>query len=258
MPDFYFRFDYSAGVSEWAITGGAWTSISNGEVLRVWEIKNNGIAPTTKDFEDFWDNALVITVNSSSFPRVVWAPYQNDNYTTSGYYVYRAVNYSTTPPPLNQFSLVATTGSTTYNWTDYDYSVGGPLKAHYYVKAILVPTEGGSSTTSSPTNTVTSSVGLYKYNLDKIEIVKSYLLDQNYPNPFNPSTKITYSIKEEGLVTLKIYDVLGKEIATLVNETKEAGYHYTEFNASSLPSGVYIYTLQVNGFVSSKKMLLMK
>lgn len=261
-PDFFIRYDYSENFFGWrrpsTIPGNYWVPISNGEILRVWEIKNNGIAPTTKDFEDFWDNALVITVNISSFPRVVWAPYQNDNYTTSGYYVYRAVNYSTTPPALNQFTLVATTGNTKYDWTDYDFSVGGPLKAHYFVKAILVPTEGGSSTTSSPTNTVTSSVGLYKDNLERIEMVDSYSLNQNYPNPFNPSTIINYAVKDVGLVSIKVYDILGAEVATLVNETKEAGNFAVEFNVANLRSGVYIYTLQVNGFTSSKKMLLMK
>ncbi|MDD5608287.1 MAG: T9SS type A sorting domain-containing protein [Ignavibacterium sp.] len=88
--------------------------------------------------------------------------------------------------------------------------------------------------------------------------VKDYELSANYPNPFNPSTVINYAVKEAGLVRLKVYDILGAEVAELVNETKEAGYHSIEFNASQLPSGVYIYTLQVNSFTSSKKMLLMK
>lgn len=85
-----------------------------------------------------------------------------------------------------------------------------------------------------------------------------FSLDQNFPNPFNPRTKITYSIKEEGLVTLKIYDVLGKEIATLVNENKPSGNYEAEFDASQLPSGIYIYKLQAGSFISSKKMLLLK
>ncbi|HMN24239.1 MAG TPA: T9SS type A sorting domain-containing protein [Ignavibacteriaceae bacterium] len=85
-----------------------------------------------------------------------------------------------------------------------------------------------------------------------------YSLDQNYPNPFNPSTKISYSIKEEGLVTLKVYDLLGKEIATLVNENKPAGNYDAEFNASQLPSGMYIYKLQSGSFTDVKKMLMTK
>ena len=94
---------------------------------------------------------------------------------------------------------------------------------------------------------------------DPLELIPTQIvLHQNYPNPFNPSTKILYSIKEEGLATLIVYNVLGEEVATLIKETKAAGNYEVEFNASSLPSGVYIYTIQVNGFTSSKKMLLMK
>jgi hypothetical protein len=85
-----------------------------------------------------------------------------------------------------------------------------------------------------------------------------YSLVQNYPNPFNPSTKIYYSLKEEGLVTLKVYDVLGKEVATLVNENKPEGNYEVDFNASELPSGMYIYKLQAGSFSDVKKMLLMK
>lgn len=83
-------------------------------------------------------------------------------------------------------------------------------------------------------------------------------LYQNYPNPFNPSTKISYTTKEEGLVTLRVYDVLGKEIATLVNENKPAGFYEAEFNASKLPSGMYIYKIQAGSFADVKKMLLTK
>ena len=80
----------------------------------------------------------------------------------------------------------------------------------------------------------------------------------NYPNPFNPTTTINYQLPENGFVTIKVYDVLGKEVATLVNENKSAGYYKVDFDASRLTSGVYIYTINANGFVQSKKMLLMK
>ena len=85
-----------------------------------------------------------------------------------------------------------------------------------------------------------------------------YALEQNFPNPFNPSTTIKYQLPKDGLVTLKIYDILGREVATLVNEEKIAGKYQVNFNASSLASGVYIYKLQAGDFVSSKKMLLLK
>ncbi|MGE5431586.1 MAG: two-component regulator propeller domain-containing protein [Syntrophomonadaceae bacterium] len=88
--------------------------------------------------------------------------------------------------------------------------------------------------------------------------VHSYSLSQNYPNPFNPSTRINYSIPRQGFVSLKIYNLLGREIASLVNEVKQAGSYSQEFSASSLPSGIYIYTIQAGEFRESRKLTLLK
>ena len=90
------------------------------------------------------------------------------------------------------------------------------------------------------------------------EIPIEFKLSQNYPNPFNPSTTIYYSIPELGFVILKIYDVLGNEIALLVNEEKSAGNFEVEFDATGLTSGIYFYRLQAVSFVETKKMVLMK
>jgi len=83
-------------------------------------------------------------------------------------------------------------------------------------------------------------------------------MDQNYPNPFNPTTQINYSIKDAGLVQIKVYDVLGSEVVTLVNESKEAGSYTIDFNATELPSGVYFYQLTAPGFTQARKMILAK
>ena len=88
--------------------------------------------------------------------------------------------------------------------------------------------------------------------------VYEFNLEQNYPNPFNPSTSIKYSLAEASDVSLKVYDVLGKEVATLVNSTQNTGSYDVNFDASNLASGLYIYTLQTGNFVSSKKMMLLK
>ena len=85
-----------------------------------------------------------------------------------------------------------------------------------------------------------------------------YSVSQNYPNPFNSSTSISYSIAEAGFVSLKVFDILGREVALLVYDMKEAGHHSVEFKASALTSGVYIYTLQVNDYNDSKKMILLR
>jgi hypothetical protein len=85
-----------------------------------------------------------------------------------------------------------------------------------------------------------------------------YSLKQNYPNPFNPSTKISFAIPKPGFVSLKIYNILGKEVQTLVSEVKPAGEYLLDFNASGLQSGVYFYKLESEGFSETLKMLLIK
>ncbi|MBT8378059.1 MAG: T9SS type A sorting domain-containing protein [Ignavibacteria bacterium] len=99
---------------------------------------------------------------------------------------------------------------------------------------------------------------LVEKNFKGEDIPLEYALDQNYPNPFNPSTKIRYQIPEDGIVALKVYDILGSEVVTLVNDEKPAGKYEISFDASSLASGVYIYRLQAGEFVNVKKMLLLK
>jgi hypothetical protein len=89
-------------------------------------------------------------------------------------------------------------------------------------------------------------------------IANTFNLEQNYPNPFNPSTTINYTLSERSAVTLKVYDVLGNEIVSLVNTTQEAGKYNINFDATGLSSGLYIYTLNTGNFTSSKKMMLLK
>jgi hypothetical protein len=117
--------------------------------------------------------------------------------------------------------------------------------------------------------------GLYTYRLKQVDydgtftysqeaeadlkVVKSFALEQNFPNPFNPATTIKYSLPSQAAVTLKIYNVLGENVVTLLNNaTQEAGIHSVNFDASNLPSGVYMYSIQAGSNIQSKKMLLMK
>ncbi len=90
------------------------------------------------------------------------------------------------------------------------------------------------------------------------EIPTEFNLAQNYPNPFNPSTKIKYSIPQSSDVVIKVFDVLGNEKETLVNEEKPVGTYEIIWNASTLPSGVYFYRLQAGSFVETKKMVLLR
>jgi uncharacterized delta-60 repeat protein len=93
---------------------------------------------------------------------------------------------------------------------------------------------------------------------DDGSLVNSFKLFQNYPNPFNPNTSIQYAIGSRQFVTLKVFDVLGKEVATLVNEEKPAGNYQISFDASELASGIYLYRLSANSFTETKKLILIK
>ena len=102
--------------------------------------------------------------------------------------------------------------------------------------------------------------GTFSYSnvLEVSSIVDSWYLGQNYPNPFNPSTRISYSVKESGLVSLTVYNLLGELVSTLVNQNQEAGTYNVDFDASNLNSGVYLYKLEAGNQVQTKKMMLIK
>ena len=91
-----------------------------------------------------------------------------------------------------------------------------------------------------------------------VKVPNKFDLNQNYPNPFNPTTTISYEIAKETIVSLKVYDVIGNEIVTLVNETKPAGTYEVIFDASNLSNGVYLYKIQAGNFTATKKLILMK
>lgn len=89
-------------------------------------------------------------------------------------------------------------------------------------------------------------------------VPKKFDLSQNYPNPFNPSTVIQYQLPDDAFVSLKVYDVLGREVATLVDESKHAGYYEATFSASSLGSGVYFYRMTAGEYNAIRKLLVVK
>jgi len=93
---------------------------------------------------------------------------------------------------------------------------------------------------------------------DKTPQPLAFSLEQNYPNPFNPTTKIKYSIPRRSNLTLKIYNVLGQEVATLVNEAKPAGSYEINWNANKCASGIYFYQIKSGEFIKTKKMILLK
>jgi len=147
-----------------------------------------------------------------------------------------------------------------YTSMDYEVDCSGITAGEYYLR-LVTDVNGNASYTLA--NIFNDNTTLAKKNFNKVnfmgsEIPITYELSNNFPNPFNPSTTIRYQIPQDGIVTLKIYDILGSEVATLVNEEKVAGKYEVNFNASSLASGVYIYKIQAGSFINSKKMILLK
>jgi hypothetical protein len=108
-----------------------------------------------------------------------------------------------------------------------------------------------------------NATGKFTYTLTGVEknpiaIPTKFDLLQNYPNPFNPTTTINYQLPQSGFVTIKVFDILGREVATLVHVNKQIGYYSANFDAGKLTSGIYFYTIRVNNYIESKKMLLLK
>lgn len=151
-----------------------------------------------------------------------------------------------------------------YTWTAQESGVTSEL----WEVIFIGDNEGwivGGYPPSQPAVILHTSTGGLVTDVNKNKIVNEFKLHQNYPNPFNPSTKINYSIPKKNIVVIKVYDILGKEIATLVNEEKSPGNYEVEFNGNHLSSGIYFYSLkaipsggQAGYFKQTKIMVLIK
>ncbi len=188
---------------------------------------------------------------------------------------------SVLPVELTSFTAVSQNQQVTLNWitaTEINNNGFEVQRSSENSEFVTVGFVRGNGTTTNQSEYIyvdrNISAGNYSYRLkqidyngvfeysDAIEVevlnLDSYVLNQNYPNPFNPSTKIAYVLKEKTNVKILVMNALGEEVAVLVNQTQEQGYHQLDFNASNLPSGIYFYSLQTDNFSETKKMLLMK
>jgi hypothetical protein len=116
-----------------------------------------------------------------------------------------------------------------------------------------------SNSGSSPDTIKVAGIAIPTTSVENIsEIPTEYALSQNYPNPFNPSTNIAFSIPTKSFVLLKVFDLVGREVATLIHQEKPVGTYHVTFDAGKLPSGIYLYRLTAGDFTQVKKMLLVK
>jgi len=143
-------------------------------------------------------------------------------------------------------TVVTDTSLIVNNLKDKSFYTWSVMAANNYGSSVLAPVFKFNTGTS--TNIMN----------DNRSLPTSYVLDQNFPNPFNPITRISFSIPESGFTVIKIYNLLGQQIAILINQDLPAGLYSTEFNAEKYPSGIYIYVLQSGSYILSKKMMLIK
>jgi hypothetical protein len=246
---------------------------------------NIGVWATTDGGDNWFDFNGGTMFNTYTIRALVFNPTGNHtlfagcgSLTGQGVYEY---TYSFVPVELVSFSAEVFNGNVNLSWTtateinNFGFEVERSSETTEFRTIGFVD---GSGTTTEPQEYSyidrTTSSGTYFYRLKQVDLngryeyfdaievdVKATLgfdLGQNYPNPFNPGTAISYQLPVNSFVTLIIYDVLGNEVAALVNEQKSAGTYEVEFNASDFGSGVYFYTLRAGDYVATKKMILMK
>jgi len=138
---------------------------------------------------------------------------------------------------------------------------GTKYPVRYKVKAVDIYQDSSVFSDFVSTEAISKEGGIEQMCCSKTNnnnIPKEFALKQNYPNPFNPITKISFDLPKDELVTIKIYDILGREIKTLINEFKNAGNYMVTFNASEFASGIYFYRIKAGSFVQTKRMVLIK
>ena len=186
------------------------------------------------------------------------------------------------PVELVTFSARISDSRVILNWStatevsNYGFEVQRSVQTNNWEALGFVEGHGNSNSPKeySFTDREVNSSGVYYYRLKQIDNDGAYQfsnqvevnfeapnrleLNQNYPNPFNPSTTISFNLPESGVVTLRVYNLIGEVIKTLIEGFMEAGIHTFSFNAEGYPSGMYLYSLSTNGFTETKKMLFMK
>lgn len=189
-------------------------------------------------------------------PKITWAAMSEPDVTTGGnIYVERSrKNTQVYPYIWSAWQTIATLSGTSTEYIDEGITTAGMGNDSVKYRIRARDSQNKYSVYSEEVKM------RYDRNLLKRGLAepKEYLLSQNYPNPFNPSTTIKFEIPEDENVVIKVYNLLGKEVATLVNGFKTAGYYETNFDASSLSSGIYIYRLTAGKYSETRKMTLMK
>jgi len=266
----YLRSDISSGLSY--SVSGRYNLEESGEIYTSIKITLTGTEACNLECSE-WSTATFttiapapaptltgsyVTVNNVKHPYLSWTVPQGRG---GSYQIYRYLCPPSGGDCFGSASLIATTSITHYTDLDFVYVKINPVSlAWYYVRA--------DSGTSAPSNHVgigtnAAQVQMHQNQEEESGELKeqkpdAFELFQNYPNGFNPTTQIRYALPFDADVSLKVYDMLGRVVATLVEENQSAGFKTVEFNADKLSSGIYIYRLIAGDFTAVKKMIIVK
>lgn len=196
-----------------------------------------------------WEKSLFKGVQNNH-PKLMWA-YIVEYESASAYRIYRKWE-------TEDYEYIGEVDASNNSYVDEEVDVIVPqsepeFNAHYYVTAVVNLSEGDAS---NSVDYIVEKAG--KITAKGSNHILTYNLGQNYPNPFNPTTRISYEIEKAGHVSLKLYDMLGREIMTLVNEQQSEGRYSIQCNFSELSSGVYFYRISTGKFNNTKKMILLR
>lgn len=246
-PDVH--FDYNVGLSQFRRGS---ENINNTTQL-FWELEGSiGPEPITAGFEPFAPINVTISSYSGS-PKIEWDHYTSLTHWRTGYNIYRSINTEGGPP--GSFSKIASVNSTATSYVDWDVATGGRWIAYYKIKA-----ENGDRESIFSSMVSIDLSGFCKKPANDWKL-NSFFCDelfQNYPNPFNSETKIRFSISANSHVTLKLYNLLGKQISVLEDGYFDAGAHTILFNSNEISSGVYIYKLEANNKIIVRFLTIVK
>ncbi|WKZ69063.1 MAG: T9SS type A sorting domain-containing protein [Melioribacteraceae bacterium] len=220
-------------------------TISVGSSYTIWGL-NASIDYTTTGLEPYTPDSFDLT-SSNNHPYLTWSHSSEEDYWTN-YAIYRSVVSGDNPP--GNFSKIETVSKYTTSYTDNDFVTGSPNTAYYKIVAV--------NGTAESDFTATKSIGVAAYKTGNEQTQHTYELHQNYPNPFNPSTNINYTIAKNDFVSIKVFNMLGEEVADLVSSIQTAGSYTIRFDAGNLPAGVYLYKINTSNFTNAKKLLLIK
>lgn len=251
----YYWFDH------WEFGG---SNISSSNPLNSYEAPSHGTLQAVFNHKPV-NTYRYLTFNDDEYGnpiRLSWQKHPLDNSFITQYAILRKVKHNGVMGSAVQIATISANGSSSYSYTDYDYLITNGYTddlLYYDVRAFYSPNYSDEDYEAVYGEINLMAIDAWSnLNINTVsELPTEYKID-NYPNPFNPVTTITYQIPEDEFVTIKVFDILGKEVATLVNENKSAGFYSINFNGTGLTSGVYIYTMQVKEITLSKKILLAK